>query len=171
MRSKQALLWTIALTGMALVASTLAQEAGRPRGLDGNDRRSADSLPLLPIDRNGAVGADMRSAGDTNLGTADPALAQLGGEEANLGRQVQSLGRQLEAADSDTRRDEIKAKLGEALGKQFDVRQKRHGLEIEALEARIKKLKQVVQKRQENRAEMISRRLDQIVRDSQGLGF
>jgi uncharacterized protein YicC (UPF0701 family) len=79
--------------------------------------------------------------------------------------------RQLEAADSDARRTEIKAYLSESLSKQFDASQRRYGLRIEALEAQIKRLKDLVRKRQENRAEIISRKLDQIVRDSQGLGF
>ena len=65
----------------------------------------------------------------------------------------------------------MKAELSDLLRKQFDVRQARHIREIETLEAQVKKLKELVQKRQENRAEIISRRLDQIVRESQGLGF
>jgi hypothetical protein len=82
-----------------------------------------------------------------------------------------ALIRQLQAADSDTQRAGIKAKLSKTLGQQFDARQARHEREIKALEAQVKKLKDLVQKRQENREEIIARRLDQIVRESQGLGF
>jgi hypothetical protein len=88
-----------------------------------------------------------------------------------LEHRVDELSRELGSTESDQRRGEIRAALGEILGKQFDLRQKRHELEIEGLEARIKNLRQLVQKRQENRAEIIAHRLDQIVRDSQGLGF
>ncbi len=73
--------------------------------------------------------------------------------------------------DSDTARSDIKAKLSATLGKQFDLRQKRHEQEIKALEAKVKKLKELVIKRQESREEIVSRRLEQILRESQGLGW
>lgn len=93
------------------------------------------------------------------------------GEEANLAHEGDQLGRQLAEAKSDSDRDKIKAKLSDLLEKQFDLRQKRHESEIEALEAQVKKLKDLVQKRQENRRDIISKRLDQVVRDAQGLGW
>jgi hypothetical protein len=80
---------------------------------------------------------------------------------------IQQLGAVTDAAQ----RQALTAKLNEQVAKQFDARQARHKHEIEALEAQVEKLKGLVQKRQENRAEIISRRVDQIVRDSQGLGF
>jgi hypothetical protein len=91
--------------------------------------------------------------------------------EADLAHQGDELVKQLGEAKSDTDRDKVKTKLSEILEKQFDQRQKRHEKEIEGLEAQIKKLKDLVEKRRENRREIISRRLDQILRDSQGLGW
>ena len=92
-------------------------------------------------------------------------------EENNLSRQAEQLGQQLAAAKSDSDRDKIKGQLTELLEKQFDQRQKRHEDEIKQLEAQIKKLKDLVDKRQENRREIISARLNQIVKESQGLGW
>jgi hypothetical protein len=91
--------------------------------------------------------------------------------EAELDRAVsEAIGRLTEAkADSD--RDKIKTQLSELLEKQFDQRQKRHESEIAALEAKVKALKELVAKRQENRRDSIARRLDQILRDAQGLGW
>ena len=174
MKSRHVLGLMIALTSAAFVVSALAQDAGPARSASG---LSADSAPTVAPDVQGAgspgsrPGADTLLASPTSLPAADPVLRKLGTEVAELGRQSDSLIRQLEAADSDALRHDIKAKLGETLSKQFDAGQKRYGLEIEALEAQIKRLKNLVRKRQENRAEIISRRLDQIVRDSQGLGF
>ena len=175
MKSRHVLSLMIALTLAAFVVSALAQDAG--------PARRAVQRPLcgLRTDRRrrrpgcGISGKQARSRHPSrvpDLG-ADrrPVLRKLGTEEAALRRQADLLIRQLEAADSDALRHDIKAKLGETLSKQFDAGQKRYGLEIEALEAQIKRLKDLVRKRQENRAEIISRRLDQIVRDSQGLGF
>jgi hypothetical protein len=92
-------------------------------------------------------------------------------EEGSLAHEADRLARQLGEARSDADRDQLKTKLGEVLGKQFDQRQKRHEAEIKALEAKVKKLRDLVEKRQENRREIIARRLEQILRESQGLGW
>jgi hypothetical protein len=92
-------------------------------------------------------------------------------EDASIARETDQLIRQLGEARSDSDRDKLKAKLGEVLEKQFELRQKRHESEIAELEAQVKKLKDLVGKRQENRREIIARRLEQIVRESQGLGW
>ncbi len=92
-------------------------------------------------------------------------------EEANVAQEADQLARKLAETKSDTEREKIKTQLGELLKQQFDLRQKRHAHEIEELEAQIKKLKNLVDKRQENRNEIIARRLEQILRESQGLGW
>lgn len=92
-------------------------------------------------------------------------------EELKLSNHVNGLVRQLGDAKSDSEKDRVKAHLSEALAKQFDQRQKRHEHEIAELEAKVKKLKDLVAKRQENRREIVSKRLDQILRDADGLGW
>ena len=88
-----------------------------------------------------------------------------------LANDADGLIRELAKSSSEGRINEIKKRLDDILAKQFDAREKRHELEIEALEAKVKKLKDLVNKRQESREEIITRRLEQIVRDSQGLGW
>ena len=92
-------------------------------------------------------------------------------EDNPLSHQAEQLAQQLAAAKSDSDREKIKGQLAETLEKQFDQRQKRHEEEIKSLEAQVKKLKDLVDKRQENRREIIARRLNQIVKESQGLGW
>ena len=92
-------------------------------------------------------------------------------EENGLSNQAEQLAQQLAAAKSDSDREKIKGQLAETLEKQFDQRQKRHEEEIKSLEAQIKKLKDLVDKRQENRREIIGARLNQILKESQGLGW
>ena len=92
-------------------------------------------------------------------------------EENGLSHQAEQLAQQLAAAKSDSDREKIKGQLAETLEKQFDQRQKRHEEEIKSLEAQVKKLKDLVDKRQENRREIIGARLNQIVKESQGLGW
>lgn len=91
--------------------------------------------------------------------------------ETGLSHQAEQLAQQLAAAKSDSDRDKIKAQLSDLLEKQFGERQKRHEEEIKQLEAQVKKLRDLVEKRQENRREIIARRLDQIVKEAQGLGW
>jgi len=91
-------------------------------------------------------------------------------EEAQLAHQCDSLVRELAKAEG-AEKDKLKAKLTEAIDKQFDLRQKRHETEIASLESQLKKLKDMVQKRQENRKDIVGKRLEQLVRDSEGLGW
>ncbi len=92
-------------------------------------------------------------------------------EESQLSQQADQLARQLAEAKSDGDREKLKAQISEVLEKQFDQRQKRHEEEIKELEAQLKRLKDLVDKRQENRRQIITDRLNQIVRESQGLGW
>jgi hypothetical protein len=92
------------------------------------------------------------------------------GPELELARQSQALVKQMGKATGDEK-DKLKTKLTETLEKQFDMRQKRHEKELAALEAQVKKLKDMVQKRQDNRRDIISRRIDQLLRDAEGLGW
>jgi len=73
-------------------------------------------------------------------------------------------------AKTEADRSQIKTQLNGILEKQFDLRQKRHQDEIAGLEAKVKKLKGLVEKRQENRREIVSKRLDQILSNAEGLG-
>jgi hypothetical protein len=165
MKLSHAIVLAPAFAVAGIVASTFAQDDGKPRNSDysgvrttGNHR--ADTLPPGALDPNG------------RFSSLYPLLAGRPVEgEAMIASEADALAHQLASADSDTQRNELKAKLRDALSKQFDMRQKRHGQEIDALEAQVKKLKALVQKRQENRAEIIAHRLDQIVRESEGLGF
>ena len=119
------------------------------------------------------IAAEEQKAGITDLSHfAYPTYARAARtRRENLVRSADELKDQLGEAKSDSDKDKLKAKLSDLLEKQFDQRQKRHESEIEALEAQVKKLKDLVQKRQENRRDIISKRLDQILRDSQGLGW
>ncbi len=85
--------------------------------------------------------------------------------------EVAQLAHQLAAAKSDDERERLKSRLTASLTAQFEERQQRHEEELKALEDQVKKLRELVDKRKENRRDIIARRLEQIVRDSQGLGW
>jgi hypothetical protein len=92
-------------------------------------------------------------------------------EEQQLAHLAHELAHKLRDAKGEADKDKLKTKLTETLEKQFDLRQKRHTTEIENLEAQVKKLKELVQKRQESRRDIITKRLDQLQREAEGLGW
>jgi hypothetical protein len=88
-----------------------------------------------------------------------------------LANEATEVARQLGSAKSDADRDKLKTQLSTILEKQFELRQQRHKKEIESLEAQVKKLHDLVDKRQENRREIVAKRLDQVLQEAQGLGW
>jgi hypothetical protein len=163
MNSKLATLLATALCSVVLVVSTMAQTFGTP-GLGGG--QAGQNLYLT------GQGAFAKQPGNELF--KGPRMGRMPGmsaEDAELVQHVAGLVAKLGEAKSDTDKDTIKTQLNDALAKQFDQRQKRHELEIAELEAKVKKLKDLVARRQENRRDIIAKRLDQILRDSEGLGW
>ena len=172
--------WKLAMILMSLVASSAfvaptpaQQTVGQPvfRVTTPAEPPQPPSVPPPPLGVNTTVNPNRYYYVEPGVTRPFVARWNVVPDEANLVQETDLLARQLGEAKSDTDRDKIKTKLGEVLAKQFDQRQKRHEHEIEELEAQVKKLKDLVSKRQENRREIIAQRLDQIIRESQGLGW
>lgn len=81
------------------------------------------------------------------------------------------LARQIADAKSDTDKEKLRDKMKEVLDKAFEEKQKQHEKQIESLEAQIKKLRSMVEKRKENKKEIIEERVKQLQRDAAGLGW
>lgn len=58
------------------------------------------------------------------------------------------------------KREEIRAKIEELIGRQFDVRQQRSRRTIQKLERRIERLKERLERRPEHRQELLGRELE-----------
>jgi hypothetical protein len=195
MKSKSAFYVVAALGLMAAVASALGQQSPdtRPDPFDPGPKLATASqdLPAARFGQDTVHGSDKTSAARyavdalnvARFQSADKAnvpfviaghphsMFALSSEEAGLTQSAEQLAHQLSAAKSDSERDKIKVQLVDVLEKQFDLRQRRHTDEIAALEAQVKKLRSLVEKRQENRREIVAKRLDQILSDAQGLGW
>jgi hypothetical protein len=91
-------------------------------------------------------------------------------EELELARTCEVLIKQLAKSEGQDK-EKVKTNITNTIEKQFDLRQKRHEAEITELETQLKKLKEMVQKRQDNRKEIVGKRFDQLVRESEGLGW
>jgi hypothetical protein len=68
-------------------------------------------------------------------------------------------------------RSKVKESLAKALEKEFDLHQKARSQEIEQIEARVKRLRNLMDKRNQARKTIVNARLDQLIRDSEGLGW
>jgi hypothetical protein len=156
-----------------------SQEPERSARLDAFRGNQGGNLAAFTFkDTGGSSGDDLQpepgssvSIQAPNSGSFSFSSRQTRNGEATLARAADELSRKLGGAKSETDRSQIKTQLTEVLEKQFELRQKRHQDEIAGLEAKVKKLKDLVEKRQENRREIVSKRVDQIVRDAEGLGW
>lgn len=97
---------------------------------------------------------------------ADPMMReqQLGVESAQLAHQL------ADETDSEKRED-LRKKLSGVLELQFDASQKRRESEIAAIEKQLAKLKGTLKKRADARREIVERRLEQLTREADGLGW
>jgi hypothetical protein len=175
MRSKLALSFSAVACLSLVVASALAQTfggRGQTRSQSLAPEAAAELAVVAQQDASvhpGPYMLDPKNATSTFF--ADFVHRGRSPAEAEVENAVARLVAQLSDAKTDSDKDKIKNQLSELLEKQFDQRQKRHESEIAQLEAKVKKLKDLVAKRQENRREIISKRFDQVVRDAPGLGW
>ena len=68
-------------------------------------------------------------------------------------------------------KENVVAKLKSTVGEQFDQRQEGKALELKALEEQLAKLKEIHAKRTQQRDVIIAERVQQIVREADGLGW
>jgi hypothetical protein len=101
----------------------------------------------------------------------DPELAALCDAEVGAAREVNRLTAEYSKTEGNEARTKIKDKLAAALEKQFTAQQKRRELELARVEAQVKKLRELMKKRDEQRKTIIDNRLDQLVREADGLGW
>lgn len=95
--------------------------------------------------------------------------------------QARSLVRQLVEAEArgasgparkvDQSEQDLAYLLKARLDNEFGDRQRRYAAEVDALEERVKKLREMIQKREENRDQIIDRRLQQLKVEALGMGW
>jgi hypothetical protein len=101
----------------------------------------------------------------------DPELGKLLAEEGRIEQETAGLIAEFSRTEDESQRGKTKAKLAATLEKQFDLQQKRRDLEVARIEAQLKKLRDIMRKRGESRQTIIDKRLDQLLREADGLGW
>lgn len=92
-------------------------------------------------------------------------------EDGKLEGEVRSAVGRYHGTEDAAERDKLRAQVGELLGKQFGLRQQRRTFELESLEARVKKLRDALNKRESARQTIVERRLGELLHDDDGLGW
>jgi hypothetical protein len=101
----------------------------------------------------------------------DDQARELHHQEHELEGATQQLLQQLRSVESAGDRSPILDQLSETVEKHFEVRQQIREKELEALEARVKKLRDLHEKREDAKADILRQRVDELVRVSEGLGW
>jgi hypothetical protein len=102
---------------------------------------------------------------------ADPEMDKLMQAEAAAEQQVAKLIESYAHTEGEAKRSGIKSDLSKVLEKEFDAQQKRRDLELKRVEERLKKVRDLMEKRDRARRSIIDNRLDQLIREADGLGW
>ncbi len=105
----------------------------------------------------------------TDLGKAT--TAQLQGADRFLESETRRLTEQYAKAEDAEARAKLKGELAKTIEKHFDVRHQVRKREIDQLEARVKKLREHLQKREGARQAIVEMRLGQFISAAEGLGW
>ncbi|MSR56157.1 MAG: hypothetical protein EXS05_00550 [Planctomycetaceae bacterium] len=97
----------------------------------------------------------------------DPLLA----EDFELESQIQQVLEQFDNSADDETQAAMRKMVADLLERQFTVRQERREREIGEIEARVKRLREALEKRTEAKKQIIDRRLNDLFSDAEGLGW
>lgn len=120
------------------------------------------------VPRARAVGSDpLKDVADLGKATAN----QLQGGDRFLESETRRLAEQYAKAEDAEARDKLKGELAKTIEKHFDVRHQDRKREIDQLEARVRKLREHLQKRERARQAIVEMRLGQFISAAEGLGW
>ena len=92
----------------------------------------------------------------------DPEMFKLFQQEAELDRETRQLAGEFREAPTD-KKDEVKKKLQETVAKHFEVRQQRRAMELKRLETELTRLRDSIEKRNQEKQQIIDRRVSELL--------
>ena len=98
-------------------------------------------------------------------------LQQAHSEVGMLEGHVREAVDQIAKAQDDNQKGKLKEEIAKLLDRQFEVRQKVREEELAELEKKIGQLRLQVNKRREKKGDIIAHRMDQLLREAEGLGW
>jgi hypothetical protein len=94
----------------------------------------------------------------------------LAGNNNKMDENVAKLVKELKSAEG-ANKETVLTKLKSAVGEQFDNRQVGKAKELKALEEQLAKLKEIHAKRSQQRDQIVTERVQQLLREAEGLGW
>ena len=119
----------------------------------------------------GGMGAEVMEFGGRTEGRSalerlretDPEMFELEQNDQRLERESHELAEQYRRAPESPARDELRAKLQEAVKRHFKARQERRELEVKRLQAQLERLRSAVERRAKDADTIIDRRMSQLL--------
>jgi hypothetical protein len=100
-----------------------------------------------------------------------PEANELREKEGKVVSEIEDVGNQYRSNKDKGERAKLKTKLAELVGQQFAIRQEFRGKQIERLEKELARVRESVQKRGENREQIIKRRIAQLLNEEDDMEF
>lgn len=100
-----------------------------------------------------------------------PAYQPLFADGLNVQSQTAGLAQQYVKAEKDDEKKELRKKLTDVLGQQFNAQVQRQQKDLEDLEKQIASLRAVLKKRQDAKSTIVERRVEQLIQEAEGLGW
>jgi hypothetical protein len=102
---------------------------------------------------------------------SSPEATELRGKEDKIQADTDVLAQKYNGAQSKEERATLKKQLQDKLNEQFDIRQNYRDLQVKRLEKELAQIRESIQKRNENREQIIKRRIAQLLREEDDLEF
>ena len=109
-----------------------------------------------------------RSSSANYLIQGDDKLPQ---QEYDLTQKVTDILMKFQGTEDSQQREQLRGDLQKLVSEQFDMRQKVRQKELEQLEAQVRRLRAIHSRRQEEKDSIVKDRVQQLLRDADGLGW
>jgi len=100
----------------------------------------------------------------------DPDLCKLMRQELDLWHQTRDLSKDYRQASTE-KRDEIKKQIEKLVDDHFEARQQRRQLELKRLEAELKRLRETIDHRNQDRKKIVEKRVSELLSREEEAGF
>ena len=101
----------------------------------------------------------------------DPETRALHEKEQKVEEEVRKIVEQYNASSDKEEKAKLKSRLTEVTGDQFAIRQQLREQQVKRMEKELANIRETIQKRTENREQIIKRHVGQLLNESDGLEF
>lgn len=156
--------------GLSLPAASAEPLAPEPAPVPGAPRAPGGGF-VFTQPAGGGFPGDGRFGGAPPMSPEDEEMQRLTRVEWECAQLAEASLANYTSAKDDAARDAARSELQDRLHRQFKAQQERRNLEVSRIEARLRKLREMIDKRNQNEDAIVRRRLDQLLQEADGLGW